>query len=220
MPRAIIIDEPSPTTLLAAAEMWLPSPFSNRAVAFEACGTDLLEEEEGCFVVDFHTTPTAVGRMPRELAGLQQIAFAAPSGVRVVPQTQKAHADAELAVADRCDVTWACSIDPISLPIPTWVIDVMLTVVAPFVYSQLVKVLASASGAYAERRRQRDDFYSPLHARCTQRVRAQLRAQVATRSSAGAGRAIASPSGFKPILAAPTLFGRLASLLSRCLGLA
>jgi hypothetical protein len=217
VPRAIIISEKSPIALLAAAEMWLPSPFSNRAVAFETRGSDLLDDEQPCFLIEFKTTPEAVGQMPRELAGLQQVAFEAPSGVRIVPQTRRSHATADQAVADRCDVTWTCCIDPISLPIPALVFDVMLTVVAPFVYSQLVKVLASIGGAYAERRRQRDAFYSPLQARCTERVRAQHRARPGWDAH---GHAIASSLSGAPVPAAPTLFGRLAALLSRCLGCA
>jgi hypothetical protein len=193
-------------SMLAAAELWLPSPFSSRAVAFEACGNDLLGDEQACFLVDFKTTPEAVSKMPRELVGLQQFAFEPPSGVRIVPRTRLSHANADQAVADRCDVTWTCCIDPISLPIPAWVIDVMLTVVAPFVYSQLVKVLATltrVTSAYAERRRQRDALYSPLQARFTQCVRAQHRPQSAP---------------LLPENPAPTFWSNLATLLSRCFG--
>lgn len=174
VPKAIILEEPNLVSLRGAAELYIPPPFSNRSVVFDAEGFDLLDSQ-GVIAVDFSSSTASMAAMPKELNHLQHVLFEKPSGVRITPLTTQTSAQPGKAVtADRCVITWMLALDPVSLPVPTWLVDFVMTVIAPFVYKELVKVVTSIKGEYAARRRQRDKLYGALGARCDQHVARQL----------------------------------------------
>ncbi|KAG8469641.1 hypothetical protein KFE25_006096 [Diacronema lutheri] len=177
VPRAIIMDEPSLVSLRAAAELWLPSPFSNRSVAFDAEGFDVLDSH-GVLAIDFATTEGAMRAMPEQLAHLEHVAFVAPSGMRIVPRSSaSASAPGARATSDRCEITWTMGLDPKTLPVPSWLVDFVMSIIAPFVHKELVKVVASIKGEYAVRKQQRNTLYGPLGARCDEHVQRRLAAE-------------------------------------------
>jgi hypothetical protein len=174
VPKAFIIAEPTLVSLRAAAEMWLPTPFSNRSCAFDAEGLDLLDTHD-CLLVDFQTTAEAVKHMPAQIAKLEQLGFGPRSGVRMRPLTTRTAAKpGEEVKADQCELTWTLTLDPGSLVVPSWLVDFVLSVIAPYVFHQLVKTVKSLGGVYAERRRMRERLYGTMETRCDQHVAKRL----------------------------------------------
>lgn len=194
VPAAYITDEPRLTAMRAAAELYFPPPFTNRSAAFDAEGFDLLDSH-GSIAVEFATTEGAMAAMPKELQPLQHVSFDSPSGMRILPQTsQRAAQPGKPVVSDRCVVTWTVAFDPITFSVPSWLVEFIIAVVAPFVYAQLVKVVTSIRGEYAARRAQRDHLYGPLTARCDEHVAMRLAAAAGPRRANSRGKVLGAHS--------------------------
>lgn len=171
VPQAIIVTEPSLMSLRGGGELYLPPPFANRSCMFDAEGVDLLDTH-GLWYCGFASTPESLAAMPRELSKFEHLLFGA-SGFTITPMSSagagardsgRASAAGEAAVADRCECAFVVAIDVKQLKIPTWLVDLILTVIAPFVYSQVAKLLKSITGEYKARMEMRSELYGPLQA--------------------------------------------------------
>mmetsp|Transcript_43094 Transcript_43094/g.106365 ORF Transcript_43094/g.106365 Transcript_43094/m.106365 type:complete len:166 (-) Transcript_43094:51-548(-) len=115
--------------------------------------------------------------MPQELQHMEAAYFREGTGIRLTPLTSQTAPvpGGKPVTADRCAFTYTLSLDPGSLHVPSWLVNVLITVIAPFVHSQLVKTVSSIKGEYAARRKQRQRLYGPLGKRCDALVARQAK---------------------------------------------
>jgi hypothetical protein len=176
VPKAIVVEEQSLVSIRAASELYLPTPISNRSNIFDASGYDFLERD-GVLVIEMRTTPESMEVMPKELQHMEAAYFREGSGIRLSPLTSQTAPmkGGKPVTADRCAFTYTLNLDPGSLHVPSWLVNLLITVIAPFVHSQMVKTVANIKGEYAARRKQRHRLYEPLAQRCDAYVASQVK---------------------------------------------
>mmetsp|Transcript_5109 Transcript_5109/g.14880 ORF Transcript_5109/g.14880 Transcript_5109/m.14880 type:complete len:333 (-) Transcript_5109:388-1386(-) len=204
VPQAVITAEPSLMSLTGGLEMYLPAPFSNRAGMFHAEGMDLLDTH-GYFLGTFQSSEEAMRQLPDSLRKFDLLYFG-ESGFRITPLTSGAAAGAfaegaEILVSDRCDCVFVVSLDPGSLWVPDWLVNLILGVIAPFIYKEVVAILARISDEYKARMEYRAELYPLLEKRSNAHVeKAGSAALAANRTpDGGADASINSGGSAQPV---------------------
>ncbi|KAJ9524257.1 hypothetical protein QJQ45_008456 [Haematococcus lacustris] len=167
---SLFLKEWSMAEMLCLAVMWFPWPLSNVNMLFSVVGIDLLEEH-GCFLTSLHTPSVLPDNVtiPAHLASNPSVDVRQGSFVAMEPLQP-----AQPGGSPRTRVTMVLHVDPHLTFVPQFIITFVLKVMAPFMHSVVVKLLArifhDPHSAIAKRLRERASLYDLVRKRCAKHL--------------------------------------------------
>lgn len=168
---AIKLAEPSIFESYVYGAQWMMKPFKNMQSVIHARGFDIAETHRSLLILindgDIDNLPEGHTPLPKEYAQRKRVNFLPGSCILLKPLPVDTSQESDSGLL-RTEAKFVVHIDPHIRFVPKVLVHFVLGILAPYIYSQIVRVLDSAfadESAYVKRIKEQPELYGLLDKR-------------------------------------------------------